>query len=144
MHVGSKLVVETVKQIEQNKVKMFKQPEIDEKPAPKIYSETCKINWNDSLNNIYNLIRGLNPYPAAWATLINNNDEIKVKIYDITKIVEAHNYKIGTIITSKDEIKVAVKKGFIKINSLQLSGKRRMDTKSLLNGFTFYENTVMQ
>ncbi|PCH53123.1 MAG: methionyl-tRNA formyltransferase, partial [Flavobacteriaceae bacterium] len=81
IHLGIKLVVETANQIEQNNVKTFKQPEIDEKPAPKIYSDTCKINWNDSLTNIYNLIRGLNPYPAAWTTLINNNKEIKVKIY---------------------------------------------------------------
>jgi len=144
MNVGSKLVVETVKQIEDNNVKTFKQPEIDEKPAPKIYSETCKIKWNDSLNNIYNLIRGLNPYPAAWTTLINNEEEIKVKIYDVKKEVTDHQNKIGTLVTSKDEIKVAVKNGYLIIESLQLSGKRKMDTKSLLNGFPIYENALMQ
>jgi len=144
MLIGSKLVVETVKQIEQNNVKIVKQPEIDEKPAPKIYSETCKINWNDSLNNIYNLIRGLNPYPAAWTTLINNNKEIKVKIYDVKIENIAHNYKIGTLVTSKQEIKVAVTNGFLIINSLQLAGKRKMESKSLLNGFTFSENSIMQ
>lgn len=144
MLIGSKLVVETVKQIEQNNVKTFKQPEIDEKPAPKIYSETCKINWNDSLNNIYNLIRGLNPYPTAWTTLINNNEEIKVKIYNIQKETKPHQYKIGTIVTSKEEIKVAVTNGFLIINSLQLAGKRKMESKSLLNGFTFSKNAMMQ
>jgi len=144
MHLGSKLVVETVKQIEQNNVKTFKQPEIDEKPAPKIYNDTCKINWNDSLNTIYNLIRGLNPYPAAWTTLINNDKEIKVKIYAIKKENIAHNYKIGTLITSKEEIKVAVTNGFLIINSLQLAGKRKMESKSLLNGFTFSKNATMQ
>ncbi|WP_372792061.1 methionyl-tRNA formyltransferase [Lutibacter sp.] len=143
MLIGSKLVVETVKQIEQNNVKTFKQPEIDEKPAPKIYNDTCKINWNDSLNNIYNLIRGLNPYPAAWTTLRNNNEEIKVKIYDIKKENIEHLHKIGTIITSKEEIKVAVSNGFIIINSLQLAGKRKMESKSLLNGFTFSQNALM-
>ncbi len=144
MQIGSKLVVETVKLIKQDKVKTFKQSEIDEKPAPKIFSETCKINWNDSLNNIYNLIRGLNPYPAAWSTLLNNKEEVKVKIYDVKKEFELHQYKVGTLITSKNEIKVAVKNGFIKIDSLQLSGKRKMESSSLLNGFTFLENSMMQ
>ncbi|WP_299526818.1 methionyl-tRNA formyltransferase [uncultured Lutibacter sp.] len=144
MNIGSELVVETVKQIEQNSVKTFKQSEIDEKPAPKIYSDTCKINWNDSLNNIYNLIRGLNPYPAAWTTLINNNEEIKVKIYDVKKENIEHNFKTGTLITSKQEIKVSVTNGFLIINSLQLAGKRKMESKNLLNGFTFSENAIMQ
>jgi methionyl-tRNA formyltransferase len=143
MHIGSELVVETTHQIANNAVKIFKQLDIEEKIAPKIYTETCKINWNDSLNTIYNLIRGLNPYPTAWTTLINNHTEIKVKIYDVKKEFESHQYKIGTLITSKNEIKVAVKNGFLKIESLQVSGKRKMDSKSLLNGFTFYENACM-
>lgn len=144
MDLGSKLVVKTVKQIEKNSVKTFKQPEIEEKEAPKIFNETCKINWNDSLNNIYNLIRGLNPYPTAWATLVNKTDQFKVKIYDVKKEVETHNLKIGTLITSKNEIKVAVKNGFLIVDSLQLSGKRKMDSKSLLNGFKFHKNAIMQ
>jgi len=144
MTVGSKLVIETVNQIKQNSVKAYKQPEIEEKIAPKIFNETCKINWNAPINTIYNLIRGLNPYPAAWTTLVNNNEELKVKIYDVKKEVVPHQQIIGTIITSKDEIKVAVKNGFIKIESLQLAGKRKMDALSLLNGFTFSKNARVQ
>lgn len=144
MTVGSKLVIETVNQIKQNSVKAYKQPEIEEKEAPKIFNETCKINWNAPINTIYNLIRGLNPYPAAWTTLVNNNEELKVKIYDVKKEVVPHQQIIGTIITSKDEIKVAVKNGFIKIESLQLAGKRKMDALSLLNGFTFSKNARVQ
>lgn len=144
MFAGSKLVVETVAQIKKGIVKTIKQPAQEEKLAPKIFSETCKINWNDSLNNIYNLIRGLNPYPSAWTTLLNDNLAIKVKIYNVKKEISDHTYKNGTVITSKNEIKVAVPNGFIKIDSLQLSGKRKMDSKSLLNGFTFYESAMMQ
>ena len=144
MQIGSKLVVETTQQIAENTVKTFKQPEIEQKFAPKIYTETCKIDWNDSLNTIYNLIRGLNPYPTAWTTLINNSTETKVKIYDVKKEFESHQYKIGTLITSKSEIKVAVKNGFLVIESLQVSGKRKMDSKSLLNGFIFHKNASMQ
>lgn len=144
MDFGSKLVVKTVQQIEKGTVKTFKQPAIEQKPAPKIFTETCKINWNDTLNNTYNLIRGLNPYPAAWTTLTNNSDEIKVKIYDVKKESASHQHKTGTIITSKNEIKVAVAGGYIILESLQLAGKKQMDSKSLLNGFRFHENAHMQ
>jgi methionyl-tRNA formyltransferase len=144
MEVGSSLVVKTVQQIEKGIVKTVKQPEIEEKSAPKIFTETCKINWDNSLSDIYNLIRGLNPYPAAWTTLINNDDEIKVKIYDVKKESASHQHKPGKVITSKNEIKVAVNGGYIIIESLQLAGKKQMDSKSLLNGFRFHENAHMQ
>lgn len=144
MTVGSSLVVKTVQQIKKGAVKTIKQPEIEEKPAPKIFTETCKINWNNSLENIYNLIRGLNPYPAAWTTLINNDEAIKVKIFDVSPIVEKHSLKNGFIVTTKHEIKVAVPNGFLKIKSLQLAGKKKMDSKSLLNGFTFHPNSIMK
>lgn len=144
MEVGSSLVVKTVQLIEKGTVKTVKQPEIEEKPAPKIFTETCKINWQDSLTDIYNLIRGLNPYPAAWTTLINNEDEIKVKIYNVKKESALHQYKTGSLITSKNEIKVAVNGGYIILESLQLAGKKQMDSKSLLNGFRFHENAHMR
>ncbi len=144
MKVGSNLVVKTVQLIKDDEVKTFKQLEIEEKAAPKIFNDTCKINWEDSLSNIYNLIRGLNPYPAAWTTLINNGNEIKLKIYDVKKEITDHNYNIGKLITTKSEIKIAVSNGFINIESLQLSGKRKMDSKSLLNGFDFKDNAKVQ
>jgi methionyl-tRNA formyltransferase len=144
MKVGSSLVIKTVQQIEKRTVKTLKQPEIEEKSAPKIFTETCKINWNNTLSNTHNLIRGLNPYPAAWTTLINNDDEIKVKIYNVKKESASHQYKTGTLITSKNEIKVAVAGGYIVLESLQLAGKKQMDSKSLLNGFRFHENAHMQ
>lgn len=144
MEVGSNLVVKTVQLIKDNEVKTFKQREIEEKAAPKIFNDTCEINWEDSLSNIYNLIRGLNPYPAAWTTLINNGNEIKLKIYDVNKEATNHNYNTGKLITTKSEIKIAVSNGFINIESLQLSGKRKMDSKSLLNGFEFKDNAKVQ
>ena len=144
MKVGSNLVVKTVQLIKDDEVKTFKQREIEEKAAPKIFNDTCKISWEDSLSNIYNLIRGLNPYPAAWTTLINNGNEIKLKIYDVKKEITNHNYNNGKLITTKSEIKIAVSNGFINIESLQLSGKRKMDSKSLLNGFDFKDNAKVQ
>jgi methionyl-tRNA formyltransferase len=144
MNIGSELVIETVNQIKQNTIKTYKQPEIEQKPAPKIFTETCKIDWTAPIDTIYNLIRGLNPYPTAWTTLTNDDEEIKLKIFDIKKEILPHQYFIGTIITSKNEIKVAVTNGFIKIEKLQLAGKRKMDTISLLNGFTFSKNARVQ
>ncbi|MBI9041342.1 methionyl-tRNA formyltransferase [Lutibacter sp.] len=143
MTIGSNLVVKTVHLINDDKVQTTKQPEFEEKAAPKIYTETCKINWNESIHTIYNLIRGLNPYPTAWTILKNNEEEIKVKIFDVQKKFINHSIKPGTIISSKNELKVAAKDGYILIESLQLAGKKKMDTKSLLNGFTFQENSIM-
>jgi len=143
MTIGSELVVKTLKLISEDTIVTTKQPEIEEKLAPKIFTETCKINWNASVNSIYNLIRGLNPYTTAWTTLINNNEEIKVKLFDVKKEVIQHSFTNGFILTSKNELKIAAKDGFIIVKSLQLAGKKKMDIKSLLNGFTFIENSYM-
>jgi methionyl-tRNA formyltransferase len=143
MTIGSELVVKTLKLISEDTIVTTKQPEIEEKLAPKIFTETCKINWNASVNSIYNLIRGLNPYPTAWTTLINNKEEIKVKIFEVKKEVIQHSFTNGFILTSKNELKIAAKDGFIIVKSLQLAGKKKMDIKSLLNGFTFIENSYM-
>ncbi len=144
MNTGSKLVVKTVELIKKGEVKTIKQPTTDTKPAPKIFNETCKINWNDSIDNIYNLIKGLNPYPAAWTTLLNDEEEVTLKIYNVAQELENHSYKNGTVITSKNELKIAVKKGYIKIDSLKIAGKRKMDTKSLLNGYAFSKNSIVR
>ena len=140
MLVGSELVVKTVQLIEKGTVETKKQPAADTKPAPKIFTDTCRIDWNESIDTIFNLIRGLNPYPAAWTTLVNNSDQIKLKIYNVEKELEEHSYQPGKVLASKSEVKIAVKNGYINIKSLQLAGKKKMDTKSLLNGFTFNEN----
>ena len=139
MQIGSALVVKTLDLINSGKAETIAQPNKDLKPAPKIFTNTCQINWNESLQTIYNLIRGLNPYPAAWTTLYNNQQEVKVKIYDVSKEEKSHNHESGTIIADNKEIRVAVKGGFIKIDSLQIAGKKKMDCRSLLNGYTFQE-----
>ncbi|NOQ92362.1 MAG: methionyl-tRNA formyltransferase, partial [Flavobacteriaceae bacterium] len=73
----------------------------------------------------------------------NNNENIEVKIYKTSKIEETHSYLPGKILFTKKEIKVAVKNGFINVLELKLAGKRKMDTKSLLNGYSFNENAKM-
>ncbi|SNR15639.1 methionyl-tRNA formyltransferase [Tenacibaculum jejuense] len=139
MVLGADLVVETVDLIASDKVKTKKQPELEEKSAPKLFPHNCKIDWFKPLDDIYNHIRGLNPYPAAWTTILNGEDEISAKIYGVSKQKENHNIEIGTILTTKKEIKVAAKDGFLIIDEIKISGKKKLDAVSLLNGFTFEE-----
>ena len=137
MNIGSRLVIKTVNLIQQGNVKTIKQPTKEEKPAPKIYKETCKIDWSEPIDTIYNKIRGLSPYPTSWAIIDNQNENIEAKIYSASKTLEEHQYSIGRIITTKTELKIAVKEGFILINEIQLPGKRKMNIKDLLNGYVF-------
>jgi methionyl-tRNA formyltransferase len=143
MVLGATLVSETVANIRDNKVSTQKQPKIDEKIAPKLFPENCKINWEDSLDSIYNHIRGLNPFPAAWSEMNNNDGITTVKIYKVRKEKVAHTEIIKTIKTSKEEIKIAVKGGYIYIDELKISGKKKLDSKSLLNGYAFSSNAEM-
>ncbi|MGB0892514.1 MAG: methionyl-tRNA formyltransferase [Flavobacteriaceae bacterium] len=137
MYLGADLVLETVDLIKEGEIQTTKQPELEEKSAYKLYPHNCRIDWSNSLPDIYNHIRGLNPYPAAWTTIINNKEEITAKIYNVSKEFENHKLETGTLIASKKELKVAVKEGYLIINEIKLSGKKKMDAKSLLNGFQF-------
>ncbi len=143
MLAGSALVVQTIQLIQKGNCIIVNQPIADLKPAPKLNKENCKIDWNQSLNQIFNHIRGLSPFPAAYSYIDNNNETIEVKIYKTSKTEETHNFSSGKILFTKKEIKVAVKNGFINVLELKLAGKRKMDTKSLLNGFSFSENAKM-
>jgi len=145
MKEGSKLVLKTVRTIEEGSISTYIQPEVENiRTAYKIHKHTCKIDWNQSINVIHNKIRGLSPYPAAWSDLYINDTILAVKIYKAMKITEEHNLKTGTIISDKSTVKVAVKDGYIELLVLQLPGKKKMDVKSLLNGFSFTENSIMR
>ena len=140
MVLGSNTVIDTLKLIEKGTVVTTIQqdnPEI--KTAHKLNKENCKIDWNKSATEIYNLIRGLSPYPVAWCYFKDSDQEWNVKIYEAKIIIENHSYSIGQIITSKKEIKISVKDGFIQIISIQFPGKKKMATSELLNGVTFSE-----
>ncbi len=140
MELGSGLVVETLELISKGNITPTPQPNNDLlKEAPKLNKENTKINWNDSLDQIYNLIRGLNPYPAAWSILFNGEKEEKVKIFHCTKEITDHSLENGKILIEDKTLKVAGQGGYLIIKELQLPGKRKMDVKSLLNGYNFSE-----
>ena len=107
------------------------------RPAPKIFKETCRIDWNQPVKKVYDFIRGLSPYPAAWSELVSPEGEVVVvKIFESEKVSEAHQLSAGTIVTDgKKYIKVAVPDGFVSVLSLQLPGKKRLKTDELLRGF---------
>ncbi len=144
MHVGSNLVMETVKQIETNKATTTIQPKLENlKTAYKLNRDNCKVDWNLDVHSVYNKIRGLNPFPSAWCYLHQNDEKLAVKLFDVEKIEKMHNSEYGSIEIMNTEIIVACKNGFINIREIQLPGKRKMDSKSLLNGFKFSENAKM-
>lgn len=135
MLVGADLVLKTVQQIESGAVQTQKQDALGElKSAYKIFKETCEIDWSKPINDIYNHIRGLSPYPASWTTLINGDATIFLKIYQAAMVLEKHHLRIGTIVFDKTELKVAVNSGYIKLLEIQLPGKRKMQTTDVLNG----------
>ena len=140
MHLGAETVVETLKLIEDNQVKTTIQPAEETKTAYKLNRENCKIDFNKSSKEVYNLIRGLNPYPSAYTILSDNGNDYNIKIHDVTYIIEEHDFKPGKFIASKKTIRIATNDGFIEILSLQFPGKKKMKTAELLNGMQFSDN----
>lgn len=138
MKLGCSTVLETLNMIETGTVKTLIQPE-DKllKTAHKLNRENCKIDWTKSAVEIHNFIRGLSPYPVAWSILKQDEHEWNVKIYETALQIESHSFEVGTIITNKKELKIAVKDGFIAIKSIQFPGKKKMTTSELLNGMQF-------
>ncbi|MEZ4796600.1 MAG: methionyl-tRNA formyltransferase [Flavobacteriaceae bacterium] len=144
MHIGSSLVTDTLKLIQTGNVTTTPQkdnPNI--KTAYKLNKDNCFINWNKSVKDIYNLVRGLNPYPAAWCLLKNDDEELNIKVYSVSPVECEHDYPIGKLISNKKELKVAAKNGFVLLDEIKLPGKRKMDVKSLLNGFEFHPEAKM-
>ena len=140
MHLSGQLVIETVNRIIDGTVTSIPQDAIEgvePTPAPKIFRDTCRIDWNQPTKRIYDFIRGLSPYPAAWTTLNGK----AVKIYETEK-ESAHEAKQpGSILSDgKTFLKVATADGFLNIKSLQLEGKKRMPTTDLLRGIKIGEN----
>lgn len=143
MVAGSKVVLETVKMIQKGDISPMDQKEGNYRPAPKLNKENCRISWNLPMQQIYNHIRGLSPFPGAWTLLDNNDQQIELKIYNGLMIAETHKLSPGTIVFSKKKLRVAVANGFVEITDLKMAGKRRMDAISLLNGYEFKSGCKM-
>ena len=143
MQLGSETVLETLQLIEAGKaITTLQENNPDVKTAYKLNKENCKINWSQSGQTIFNLIRGLSPYPAAWTFIKDGENEWNVKIYLASFEEKTHSDAIGKITTTKKEIFISTKDGILKIASLQFPGKKRMLAHELLNGISFSENAI--
>jgi len=132
MHIGADLLVKTLKAIEAGEVSEQPQPQSGSlKHAPKIFKEDCKIDWNNPAQMIYNLIRGLSPYPTAFTFL--NDKTLKIFKAEIEH-KEPGIVAGGFLTDGKTFLKFAAKDGFIKLLDIQYEGKKRMPIEDFLRG----------
>lgn len=126
------------------------------KPAPKIFKETCEINWQQSAKHVHNFIRGLSPYPGAWTTMTDRQHQrIQLKVFktslssfpnllspykQVLKTTKMQNAAVGSLIVQKNKLYVKVADGCVEIQELQLTGKKRMSARDFLNGFRNIES----
>lgn len=150
MLLGGQLVTETVDAILADEVKTIPQEEMavvgELRPAPKIFKETCRIDWNQPVKRVYDFVRGLSPYPAAWTELcMPDGQRLVLKVFETDKILENHNQHPGTVQTDgKKILRVAATDGWIDIRALQLPGKKRLKTEELLRGFRLADGISMK
>jgi len=135
MHMGADVVLKTVQAVQNGKVNLHAQDNSKVSKAPKIYHETCEIDFGKTTRDVYNHIRGLNPFPTAWTRI--DGLECKILKSGISDEPLADDHQPGDIITdNKRYLKIACSDGYIAILELKMQGKKKMDIKSLLNGYT--------
>lgn len=134
MHKGARLVLKTVQAIQKGEHPLKPQPQnIEIKHAPKIFKETCEINWALSARNVYNFVRGLSPYPAAWTNVIGGKNCKILKV--VSTKVSTEDVKPGTVITdNKNFIHVSTADFFVDVIELQMEGKKKMTAEEFLRG----------
>ena len=148
MMLGGDLVLETVDKILDGTVSAIPQEEIIQsatelRPAPKIFKETCRINWNTGVKKVYDFVRGLSPYPAAWTEICLPDDSRQVlKIFETQKEFANHTLAIGAMDTDgKTYLRIAVEDGFVNLLSIQVAGKKRMPVSDFLRGYRVVEGS---
>ena len=113
----------------------------DLRHAPKIFKETCEIDWRQKASAIYNFVRGLSPYPGAWSKMVSldntaaSTTKMVLKIFEVAKTEKAVVAEPGTFIVENKKVYVNTNDFLLELKELQLSGKKRMDSRSFLNGF---------
>ena len=142
MMLGGQLVVETVDNILSGTVKAIPQEQFmkeneELRPAPKIFKDTCRMDWSKPLKQVYDFVRGLSPYPAAWTELVQpDGHRLVLKIYEAVKVPAMHALPHGSVHTDgKTFFHVAVEGGYLSLLTLQLAGKKRMGVADFLRGY---------
>lgn len=150
MVLGAEMVCETVDNILAGTIEPVAQETLEDgtplPPAPKIFKETCHVDWNHTAEQVYNLVRGLSPYPAAWCEWVAPDGQaIGVKIFEASRRECHHDLAPGTLRTDgKKSIEIACTDGFLRLESLQLSGKKRLSAEELLRGFHLSDEYVVR
>lgn len=150
MMLGGDLVLKTVDAILDGNVKTTPQEELAQieelRPAPKIFKETCRIDWTQGVKKVYDFVRGLSPYPAAWTELHQGEQApVMLKIFETEKQYCSHNYQPGSIDTDKKTyFRIATTDGYLNIRSLQLAAKKRMEVTDFLRGYRFDDSTYVK
>lgn len=150
MYLGGDLVVKTVDSILAGTVRTIPQEELaraeELRPAPKIFKETCRIDWNAGVKKVYDFVRGLSPYPAAWTELCQTDSApVMLKIYETSKEFCEPASAPGTVVTDKKSyFKIASTDGYVNVLSLQLAGKKRMSVTDFLRGYRHSDETCVK
>ena len=141
MLIGAKLVVQTLDDLAENKLIEEPQPKVENpKMAYKIFKEDTKIDWSKEVETIYNFIRGMSPYPAAFTILRIGEEQKYLKIFRGIFEKKEHSKSAGEIEISKNSFQIFVKDGVYFPKEVQLEGKKRMNVQDFLNGFQNFEN----
>ncbi len=151
MYQGGETVLRTVDAIVRGAVEPVPQEQMfvdesDLRPAPKIFRDTCRIDWEKDCTAVYDFVRGMSPYPAAWCEVQDaTGNLIAIKVYEVAKEIARHDKPAGTLFTDgKSFAKVAVEGGYINLLSLQIPGKKRMPVADLLRGFSLQGFTIVK
>ena len=144
MHLGADICLQTLQRIvdADGHPDSIPQPaETSLKAAPKIFKETCEINWSKSAKQVYDFVRGLSPYPGAWTTLVAPDGKTTVlKVFRTTKTGQPSRGGVGSLSADKHHLYVSASDQLLEIDELQLAGKKRMDAQAFLNGMKEIEN----
>lgn len=147
MKLGAELVVKTVEAITNNKVEAIAQIDTQElKPAPKLFREDGRIDWNQTSQKIHNHVRGLSPYPAAWTELIDGEKSpLSMKVFETEIVSTTEQLAPGAIdCDGKDRMLVGTGDGALLVKELQLAGKKRMSTEVFLKGFRWNDQIFFE
>ena len=141
--IGSLLLLSTLELISENKFKIIKQSNSENLlKAPKLNKLNTRIDWNESGQKIFNLIRGLSPYPSAW-TMSEKTGKI-LKLYNVIfRNEKKPSESKGLISINNNLMKIYVKDGYLEVIELQIEGKKRMNSKEFVNGFKDYNSTKL-
>lgn len=133
MHLGAKTVVDGLELIDSGDYELMPQLDVDATHAPKIYKETCEIDFNQTVEAIYNFVRGMNPFPGAWTPI----DGKETKVYGLSYTEIKHNNEVGKIESdNKSFIHIYGSDGYVCLQDIKMAGKKRMNIKDFLNGYS--------